>query len=127
MKWLLLFLVAFFPLAGFAKPTPEGAVQARTGDAQAKVTFIELGSVNCIPCIKMQGVMQEVKREYGDQVSILFYDVWTEAGKPYAQQYRIRVIPTQVFLDQDGNEYFRHEGYFPEEDLVQVLRHKGVK
>jgi thioredoxin 1 len=37
------------------------------------------------------------------------------------------VIPTQVFLDRDGNEYFRHEGYFPKEDLIQVLRFKGIK
>jgi thioredoxin 1 len=37
------------------------------------------------------------------------------------------VIPTQVFLDQNGNEYFRHEGYFPKEELVQILRKKGVR
>jgi thioredoxin 1 len=127
MKWLLLFLVSFFPLVGCAKPAPKNAIHSRTGSARLKVTFIELGSVNCIPCIKMQGVMKELEREYGDQVAIVFYDVWTEAGKPYARQYRLRVIPTQVFLDQDGNEYFRHEGYFPKEDLVQVLRQKGVR
>jgi len=91
------------------------------------VTFVELGSVKCIPCIKMQIVMREIEQEYGDQVAIVFHDVWTEAGKPYAQQYGIRVIPTQVFLDQNGKEYFRHEGYFPKEDLLQVLSQKGVK
>jgi thioredoxin 1 len=127
MKWMLLVLVFFWPLAGCAKPAAKDAIQSRPGGAQAKVTFIELGSVNCIPCMKMQLVMKEIEREYTEQVAVVFYDVWTEAGKPYAQQYRIRVIPTQVFLDQEGNEYFRHEGYFPKQELIQVLRQKGVR
>jgi len=77
--------------------------------------------------MKMQIVMREIEREYGDQVAVIFHDVWTDAGRPYARQYGIRVIPTQVFLDRNGEEYFRHEGYFPKVELVQVLRQKGVK
>ncbi len=127
MKSLLILIVSLLLLGSCTKAVLEPNSPSRTGKGSAKVTFIELGSVNCIPCIKMQVVMREIEREYGDQVAIVFYDVWTDAGKPYAQQYRIRVIPTQVFLDQDGNEYFRHEGYFPKEDLLQVLRQKGVK
>jgi len=92
-----------------------------------KVTFVELGSVNCVPCKMMQPIMKEIEEEYKDEVKVVFHDVWTPAGKPYAQKYRIRLIPTQVFLDKNGKEYFRHEGYFPKKDLVKVLRQKGVK
>jgi thioredoxin 1 len=91
-----------------------------------KVTFIELGSVRCIPCKKMQPIMEEIKKEYRDQVKVVFYDVWTPEGKPYAYKFNIRLIPTQVFLDKDGNEYFRHVGFFPKEELVKVLKQKGV-
>jgi thioredoxin 1 len=129
MKWFLLLLAFILPLVGCAKSESQGSLASGTdgGNPSTKVTFIELGSVKCIPCIKMQVVMQEIEREYQDQVQIIFYDVWTDAGKPYAQQYGIRVIPTQVFLDEKGNEYFRHEGYFPKEELVQILRQKGVR
>jgi thioredoxin 1 len=92
-----------------------------------KVTFIELGSVRCIPCKKMQPIMEEIKKEYKGQVKVVFYDVWTREGKPYAYKYKIRIIPTQVFLDKDGKEYFRHEGFFPKKELVKVLKQKGVK
>lgn len=92
-----------------------------------KVTFIELGSVRCIPCKKMQPIMEEIKKEYKGQVKVIFYDVWTREGKPYAYKYKIRLIPTQVFLDKDGKEYFRHRGFFPKEELVKVLKQKGVK
>ncbi|MDZ7860353.1 MAG: thioredoxin family protein [Candidatus Krumholzibacteriota bacterium] len=91
------------------------------------VTFIELGSVKCIPCRMMQPIMDEIEKEYARQVKVVFHDVWTEEGKPYARKYRIRAIPTQIFLDKDGNEYFRHEGFFPKEELVEVLKKKGVK
>jgi len=90
------------------------------------VTFIELGSVRCIPCQKMQGVIKSVNKKYGEQVKTIFYDVWTKEGKPYAETYKIHLIPTQVFLDSEGKEYFRHEGFFPEEDLVKILKQKGV-
>ena len=92
-----------------------------------KVTFIELGSVRCIPCKKMQPIMEAIEKEYEGQVKVIFYDVWTREGKPYAAKYKIKLIPTQVFLDKDGNEYFRHVGFFPKEELVKVLKQKGVK
>ena len=91
-----------------------------------KVTFIELGSVRCIPCKQMQTVMKAIEKKYGSQVKVVFHDVWTEKGKPFGTKYGITAIPTQVFLDESGKEYFRHEGYFPEEELVKVLYQKGV-
>ena len=92
-----------------------------------KVTFIELGSVNCIPCRMMQPIMREIEEECEDEVKVVFYDVWTNEGRPFAVKYKIRVIPTQVFLDKDDKEYFRHEGFFPKDELVKVLQMKEVK
>jgi len=92
-----------------------------------KVTFIELGSLSCIPCKMMQPIMEEIEKEYQDKVRIIFYDVRTQDGYDYAQKYKIRVIPTQIFLDKDGNEYFRHEGFFPKEELVKILKQKIVE
>jgi len=98
-----------------------------TNEPVYKVTFIELGSVRCIPCQKMQPIMKSIEQKYNTQVRVVFHDVWTEAGAPYAKKYGIEAIPTQVFLDKNGTEYFRHVGYLPEEELVKVLNQKGVK
>ncbi len=108
------------------KPTDPGK-SAENKDIKYKVTFIELGSVRCIPCQQMQPIMKSIREKYPTQVNVVFHDVWTEAGAPYAQKYGIEAIPTQVFLDENGKEYFRHVGYFPEEELVKVLNQKGVK
>ena len=92
-----------------------------------KVTFVELGSVNCIPCRMMQPIMKEIEEEYKNHVKVVFHDVWTKEGNPYAAKYKIRVIPTQVFLDKNGKEYFRHEGFFPKEELVKILKMQRVE
>lgn len=101
--------------------------QASKTERKYKVTFIELGSERCIPCQQMQPIMKSVEKKYGNQVKVIFYDVWTEDGKQYAKKYNINLIPTQIFLDSNGKEYFRHEGFFPEDELIEVLKKKGVK
>jgi len=112
---------------GKVKTPSQVSTDIKDSEKKYKVTFIELGSVRCIPCRQMQSVMKSIEAKYGKEVKIDFYDVWTDAGKPYGEKYGIEAIPTQVFLDETGKEYYRHEGFFPEEELVKVLQQKGVK
>ena len=100
---------------------------AQTKDLKPKVTFVELGSVNCIPCKQMQPIMKSIEAKYGEQVKVIFYDVWKDDQKKYAQQYGIKLIPTQVFLDENGKEFFRHEGFYPEAEIDKILQEKGLK
>lgn len=88
------------------------------------VTFIELGADRCIPCKAMQPIMKEIAAEYEGQVQVVFYDVWKnpEPGRKYG----IQLIPTQVFVDKNGKEIFRHVGLFPKDELVAFLEKQGV-
>ena len=114
-------------LSDKAKNSQGSTTNNQTIEKKFKVTFIELGSVRCIPCQQMQSVMKSIEAKYSKDVEVEFYDVWTDAGKPYGIKYGIELIPTQVFLDETGKEYYRHEGFFPEEELVKILQMKGVK
>jgi thioredoxin 1 len=89
-----------------------------------KIEFIELGSVNCIPCKKMQPVMASIEKKYAGQVKVTFYDVWKDDAP--AKKYGIDLIPTQVFLDANGKELMRHQGFFPEEEIDKFLQSQGV-
>ncbi len=109
------------------EPSDASAIPASAVKDELLVTFVEIGSLNCIPCKMMQPIMKEIEENYKGQVKVVFYDVWTPAGRPFGMQYGIRVIPTQVFLDKDGREYFRHEGFFPKEEVVRILKMKGVR
>lgn len=89
-----------------------------------KIEFVELGSVNCIPCKKMQPIMASIEKKYGGQVKVTFYDVWKDPAP--GQKFGIQLIPTQVFLDDKGIELMRHEGFFPEEEIDKFLQSKGL-
>jgi thioredoxin 1 len=102
-------------------------ILAQDKDSKPKVTFVELGSVNCIPCKQMQPIMKSIEEKYGQQVKVIFYDVWKEDQKKYAKQYGIMLIPTQVFLDANGKEFHRHEGFYPETEIDKILQGKGLK
>jgi len=108
-----------------AKPIP--AMKDTITVVKPLVTFVELGSVRCIPCKAMQPIMKSVEEKYGSQLKVVFYDVWKEEQKHYAEEYNIRLIPTQVFLDVNGKELMRHEGYFPEKEIDAFLQSKGLK
>lgn len=129
---IILILVASMLVTNYAQSAtqdkkPKTTNEMKKDQTKYKVTFIELGSVRCIPCQKMQPVMKSIEAKYGKEVKVVFHDVWTPEGQPFAKQFGIESIPTQVFLDENGKEFSRHIGYFPEEELVKVLKTKGVK
>ena len=123
---ILALLMLIIVSCNFRPGTANSDKEEYRNDTIYKVTFIELGSVNCIPCKQMQPVLKSIEQKYATQVKVIFYDVWTPVEAPYAEKYGIQTIPAQIFLDGNGKEYFRHVGFFPEEDVVTILKMKGV-
>ena len=109
-----------------AESVKETKVQNKTENPQ--VTFLELGSVRCIPCKMMQPIMEEIQKEYAGKVKVVFHDVWKDEGKPYAKQYGIAGIPTQIFLDKDGKEFFRHTGFLAkDQDTLKAIKRERLE
>lgn len=126
MRKTLLSILSFVILVNVnVAQSPE--VKSEKIKTKPKVTFVELGSVNCIPCKQMVPVMKAIEENYGEQVKVIFYDVWTKEQKKYASDYKIKLIPTQVFLDENGKEFHRHEGFYPESEIDKILIAKGLK
>jgi thioredoxin 1 len=90
-----------------------------------QVTFLELGADRCIPCREMQPIMREIAAAFPDRVQVIFYDVWKDPAP--AEKYRIQLIPTQVFLDQKGQEIARHVGLYPKAEILALLKKHGVQ
>ncbi len=84
--------------------------------ASGKPVFIEIGAKSCIPCQMMQKVMDELRTNYPGKLDIVFHDL--EIDDSPAQKYGISVIPTQVLLSPEGEELFRHEGFYPTDEIV---------
>ena len=75
----------------------------------------------------MQPVMKSVETNYGAQLKVIFYDVWKKEQKQYSQKYGVKLIPTQVFLDDKGKEIYRHQGFLAEAEIDKLLQKNGLK
>jgi thioredoxin 1 len=89
-----------------------------------KATFIELGADKCVPCKMMQPIMEELRADYPETLKVVFHDVWKDPKM--ADKYGIQGIPTQILLDGDGKEIFRHSGFWPKDDIVAKFQELGI-
>ena len=112
---------------GIACATPEemAAAGAPGYAPKALPRMLELGSVGCKPCEMMAPIIEELKMDYAGKLSVEFYDVRKDPAP--GREHGIRVIPTQIFIDGNGKEIFRHEGFFPKEEILPILAQMGVK
>jgi thiol-disulfide isomerase/thioredoxin len=61
-----------------------------------KPVLLDFMQVGCAPCQVMDGIMNELAREYGDSAHIVKVDVGKVAGA--AQAFKVRSTPTFVLL-----------------------------
>lgn len=92
--------------------------------ASGKVTVVDFGASNCLPCIRMKPIFAELTEEYQRRANILLLEI--SEYRSLARKYKIMLIPTQIFFDTRGNEVYRHTGFMPKEEIVKKLKEMGV-
>lgn len=122
LGWMVVSVLVEFS-AGFCSSDPPSQVPSIP--VKGMVTMVDLGSKDCVPCKMMAPIMVELEKEYRDRAAIIFVDVWKQ--REQGSQFDIRVIPTQIFFDRDGNEVYRHEGFMDKDSIVKMLRSLGVQ
>lgn len=88
-----------------------------TNKKSYEYTFLEFGSVGCHSCRQMEDVMETIKQEYGSRVNVVFINISLKKNRDFVDYFGIATIPTQVLLDKNGKEFFRHSGFLSAEDL----------
>lgn len=86
-----------------------------------RLTFLEFGAKGCVACRKMEFVLDEVRQTYPAMVKVVFLNILIPENQTMMKYYGIVAIPTQVLLDKNGAEFFRHTGYFSFDDLRKEL------
>lgn len=110
--------------------------------------ILDFGSDSCIPCKEMAPVLEALNEELQGKAIIKFIDVWKY--KSLGEGFPIVLIPTQIFIDSEGNPYkpidpeandmklytlrstgehvyTAHEGVMSRDQLLNVLKEMGVK
>ena len=100
------------------------AVTAWAAEPSKLPKLVDLGADKCIPCKMMAPILEGLKKEYAGKMDVQFIDVWKDPAP--GKQYKIKLIPTQIFFDASGKELFRHEGFFGKEDILAKWKELGV-
>jgi thiol-disulfide isomerase/thioredoxin len=89
-----------------------------------KPTLVEFGATGCVPCDMMQPILDKLKKKFPDTLNIVFLHVGE--NQVLASRYGIQSIPVQAFFDANGQEVFRHTGFFAEDEVIKQLQKMGV-
>jgi thioredoxin 1 len=99
---------------------PWPAQAQASAPAQGKPALYEFGAGYCASCKEMEKIIGELKTGLGGQVE--FRLVYADKEKDLFSQYKILLIPTQVFLDASGKEVDRHIGALTKEEVIKKLK-----
>ncbi|MCB2294526.1 thioredoxin family protein [Clostridium algoriphilum] len=123
---IIILILSVIGIWGYKTYFIEKASNQPTEDVgKDKPMLVDLGATTCIPCKEMVPVLAEVKKMYDGKAIVNVIDI--NDNPEEANKYGIRVIPTQIFLDKDGKEVFRHEGFFSKEEIAKVFKNMGVE
>jgi thioredoxin len=124
---IVILLVVVFAVAGVLAMKDRGdspELETAPEVTEALPRMIDLGADKCIPCKTMAPILEKLKTDLAGQCDVTFIDVWKNPAE--GPKYGIKVIPTQIFFDAEGQELFRHEGFFSREDILGTFRKHGI-
>ncbi|MEJ5259170.1 MAG: thioredoxin family protein [Anaerohalosphaeraceae bacterium] len=90
-----------------------------------KPSLAAFGSDGCRPCEMMSPILEAVRKKYDGKLNVVFVHVRRQPI--LASRYGIQAIPVQIFYNADGQEVFRHEGFFPQDEIEKKLQEIGVR
>lgn len=110
--------------------------------------LIEFGSDSCPACREMAPIIKALNKELQGKAIIKYVDIWKYPA--FADGYPLTVIPTQLFINSEGNPYkpenpdsydFKyystkdtnehvfttHEGIISKNKLLEILKEMGMQ
>jgi thioredoxin 1 len=115
-RWLLPLAAVVLVLTGlglyrwFGGPAqPPSKSPADPIASNGQPTLVEFGMDTCASCKAMHQVLDELRAAHAGRLRVVTVNVMQE--REATAQWRVRAIPTQVLLDGEGREVYRHLGY----------------
>lgn len=125
------FLIVILLVAAVAVAMKQGSrkdvdsAMVATPNADGLPTLVDLGAERCVPCKLMAPILEELEQEYKGKLEVMVIDVGE--NRAATGRYGVKMIPTQIFYDRDGKEFFRHIGFFSKEEILAKFEEHDIK
>lgn len=117
---LLVFLLPIMVYYVMSQKTVSNVSSANSNRPQV----IKFTSNMCSACIQMEPVIKKVMLNYQDKVQYIV--IPTQVNNEYNQKmiskYNVKLIPTIIIVDRNGNIYKRIQGYVSESELEKYIQ-----
>jgi thiol-disulfide isomerase/thioredoxin len=119
--------------------------KTRLSDLRGKVVVANFWATWCIPCLEEMPMFQSYSEEYPniamlgideeegmDKVSSLIsrmgitYPILLDLNAKVGQSYKVYMLPTTIFIDEEGMIRFRHYGTMSQDQFAYYLRTLGA-
>jgi thioredoxin 1 len=102
----------------------ERQVDIRSLLAHGKPVMLQFGKSWCPRCKSTKPTLAKAAKGYAGKALVVPVDV--ELNMQLVRGFRIRLIPTQIFLMPDGREMFRHEGILQARQIAEIFSKMGL-
>lgn len=100
--------------------TPFNKIQSKIGKTPI---MMEFGATSCLYCQKMGRILYKIKQQ-NPKSNIYFVNIYKDMD--IAKKFGIKMIPTQVYLDKDGNLIGTHMGLIEQNELKKKLKNLEI-
>jgi peroxiredoxin len=117
----------------------------RLSDLRGKVVVVNFWATWCIPCIEEMPMFQSYSDQYPQFVMVgidqeegleqvsgfiskmgITYPILLDSNSKVSESYRVLILPTTFFIDEEGMIRFRHFGIMSQDQFVYYLNTLGV-
>ena len=117
-------LILLVPIIAYWGLTRDKSFTALPGIASNGAEIIKFSSPMCYECQELEKIFKEVYPNYSDKVSLKKIDV-TQKDKitqELIREYNVKLVPTCVFKDKNGNVIRTTEGSIQPKILENYIR-----
>ena len=82
--------------------------------------LLVFSTANCDACKEFKPIAEEIREEYKGRAAVKIYEIDKTPGSDFAASFNVRATPTIIFLDKEGNQYFRLDRA-ASKDLIKAL------
>jgi len=86
--------------------------------------LLDFGADYCKPCRTMKPILEQIKKDYAGKLDLQIIDVTKNRGA--GEKYGFQYIPTQIFYDTNGKEFYRNTGLISRHDILEKFKEHGM-